>query len=78
VDNPWAWAALAGLAIFIVLLNVGLISLISALRHKPDDRGGLLGRSLNAVSGARRADDRQKADLDELHRRVAELSKRDE
>ncbi len=74
MHNPWAWAALAALIIFIVLLNVGLIT---ALRRKPGSPGAL-ERSLRAMSESRRAGDRQKADLDELHRRVAELPKRDE
>jgi hypothetical protein len=75
IDNPWAWAALAAVIIFVLLLNYGLIS---ALRRKPGAGEGALSRSLRAVSDARRAHDQQRADLDELHRRVAELDKPDE
>ena len=75
MHNPWAWAALTAIIIFIVLLNVGLIS---ALRRRSGSEGGVLANSLRALSEARQAGDRQKTDLDELHRRVAELRKQDE
>ena len=74
MDNPWAWAALAAIILFVVLLN---LSLLSALRRKPG-RPGALERGLQAISAVRQASGRQQADLDELRRRVAELKPPDE
>jgi hypothetical protein len=79
VDDLVGWLALGALILFVVIINVGLIT---ALRRKPGAPEGGWARSLKAFtrapSAGREAQDRQAADLAELHQRVAKLRQRDE
>jgi hypothetical protein len=66
MDKLVPFLALGGLILFVVVLNLGLIA---AMRRKP----GLWEGGLKALSAARSARQKQEADLDELHRRVADI-----
>lgn len=61
--------ALGGLLLFIFVLS---LELLAAYRRKPN----LWDSGLNALSGPRKAREKQDADLDELHRRVADILKK--
>jgi hypothetical protein len=79
VDNWTGWLALGVLVLFVLILNLGLIT---ALRRKPGEREDGWTRGLKLLTRAPRAGqaarDKQAADLDELHRRVSALRQRDD
>jgi hypothetical protein len=80
LDSSWVgWLALGALLLFVVLLN---LSLLTALRRKPGQRDDGWTRGLKQIlrapTAGRAARDQQAADLDELHQRVAALRQRDE
>ncbi len=79
MDNPLAWVLLGALVLFVVVINVGLLS---ALRRKPGETDDGWARGLKLVMRApqasRAARAKQAADLNELHERVQNLRRDDE
>ena len=73
MDKLTPFLCLGALVLFVVVINLGLIT---ALRRKPGATEDPLLRSLKAASVGRKARQKQEADLDELHRRVEDLQKK--
>ncbi|MBI3361277.1 MAG: hypothetical protein HY023_09220 [Chloroflexi bacterium] len=72
MDKLLPFLAVGALILFVVVLN---LSLIAWARRKSGPADDALSRGINAASAARKAREKQEADLNELHRRVSGLKK---
>ena len=69
--SPIAWIALGGLLIFIVLLNV---SLITALKSRNDDSPSILQKAADGIRSPWKNENEQLAELSKRVEKLKEIS----